>query len=347
MARQSVPTDINEEYYQISEEILSSFPKYRPPVDLFRFREDILSLAPYSRKGQRLSNEQVEEVQALCKDGNLFVSRSDHHIYSEHIVKQLDLVLQDAQLMEGEIADICMRALMMRFDEFAQQPVRPVFEKLYKDLMVCTEWIWQDKHRSKNFVRRIFRDEEATLAKHSYNGFAVGTWLWMNCGVSEYRRRELDRMALAMFLHDIGMAKLPQFILAKPGSLKGDERDKVLMHPLLGAKLMQRVEIVFDELTHAILEHHERLDGSGYPQHSKGEAISRTGRIAAIVDSFSAMILKRPFVPQVKTIETAMKELMSDGKHYDTQLCTILGTAFAAGTFGDMSKPAPEAKPKG
>ena len=49
-----VPQNINEEYYQISGEILSSFPKYRPPVDLFSFREDIMVLAPYCKKETRL-----------------------------------------------------------------------------------------------------------------------------------------------------------------------------------------------------------------------------------------------------------------------------------------------------
>ena len=116
MAEQSrqareIPQNINEEYYQISTEILASFPKYRPPVDLFSFREDIKVLAPYSKKGVRLSNEQVEEVARLCAAGDLFVSRSDHPIYSRHIVKQLDLVLQDNNLKESEIADICIRAL--------------------------------------------------------------------------------------------------------------------------------------------------------------------------------------------------------------------------------------------
>ena len=95
-----IPQNINEEYYQISTEILSSFPKYRPPVDLFTFRDDIGVLAPYSRKGVRLSNEQVEEVAQLCSTGDLFVSRTDHPIYSRHIVKQLDLVLQDHNLKE-------------------------------------------------------------------------------------------------------------------------------------------------------------------------------------------------------------------------------------------------------
>ena len=85
MAEQSrqardIPQNINEEYYQISTEILASFPKYRPPVDLFSFREDIKVLAPYSKKGVPLSNEQVEGEARLCAAADLFESRSDHPI---------------------------------------------------------------------------------------------------------------------------------------------------------------------------------------------------------------------------------------------------------------------------
>lgn len=330
--KSAVPDNINEEYYQISNEILSSFPKYRPPVDLYRFREDILTLAPYSRKGQRLTNEQVEEVQSLCEDGSLFVSRSDHPIYSQHIVKQLDLVLQDANLKESEIADICTRALVMRYNDFAQQPVKAVFELLYRDVMVFTELVWQDKHRIKYFVRRIFR--EHTPATHAFNTMAVGLWLWIYT-TSEYRRRDLDRACLAFLLHDIGMSKVPQFITAKVGGLKGEERDKVVMHPLVGYKIMQKLNLAFDELAHAIMEHHERLDGSGYPQHFKEEQLSRIGRITALADSFSAMITTRPHAPG-KEPAAAAQELAAARTLYDPKFTSTLSSAFATDTFGEL-----------
>lgn len=330
----AAPENINEEYYQISTEILTSFSKYRPPVDLFRFREDIASLAPYSRKGQRLTNEQVEEARVLCEEGSLFVSRSDHPIYSEHIVKQLDLVLQDPNFKESEVADICTRALVMRLDEFIQQPVRPIFDVLYKDCMVVTQWLWEDRHRIKNFMRRLFRREH-TLATHSFNTMAVGLWLRMSVCENEYRRRDLDRTTLALLLHDIGMAKIPRFILDKPAGLKTEEREKVLMHPLLGYKMLQRVDLKFDELTQATLEHHERLDGSGYPQRIKGEQISRLGRITALADSFAAMISNRPYAPGKEPME-ALKELMLDRGRYDFSLVTPLAGAYASNQFGEM-----------
>ena len=112
--KSTIPDNISEEYYQINQAILASFPKYRPPLDLFRLKEEIGQLQVYSKKGTRLTNEQVEEIHALCAEGDLFVSRADHPIYSQHIVKQLDLVLVDQDLKDGEVADIILRACVWR-----------------------------------------------------------------------------------------------------------------------------------------------------------------------------------------------------------------------------------------
>ncbi len=324
--------NIDEQYYQISPEILSSFPKYHPPVDLFSFREDIAVLAPYCRKGQRLSNEQVEEVATLCAEGNLFVASSDHHIYSRHIVKQLDLVLQDDHLTEAEIADICIRALLLRIREFYTQPVKPLFEPLYKDVMVVTEYLWGDKHRINTFMRRLFRKDEQ--ARHAVNSMIVGLRIWTHI-TPEYRRKDLDRVALALLLHDIGMSKVPPFLLKKAGPLKPEEKEKILPHPLLGAKMMQKTDISFDELVHACFQHHERLDGSGYPQHSKDRQITRMGRLTAVADSFSAMISERPW-RKGKEATAAAKELVADHAHYDQEMTSALLGVFAAGNFGEM-----------
>src|SRR5690554_5247675 len=134
--KSTIPDNISEEYYQISIEILNSFPKYRPPLDLFRFREDIAQLQPLFRKGERLSNENIEQLRELCIGGDVFVARSDRAIYSKHIIKQLDLVLVDDNLKPAEVAEICIMALGQRLSDFLEQPVKPVFDLFYRDVMV-------------------------------------------------------------------------------------------------------------------------------------------------------------------------------------------------------------------
>ena len=328
--KHAMPGSIDEEYYQISEEVLSSFPKFRLPVDLFRFNENAMTLVPLIRKGQRLSSELVEQVHELCASGDLLVSRSDHPIYSEHMVKQLDLVLQDSNLKEAELADICTRALIMRFDAFAEQPVRVVYDSLYKDIMVFTEILWQDRHKIKLFMRRLMR--EYSLGKTAFNSLIVGVWLLLRVMEGgELRRRDLDQAALAFFLQNIGMAKLPAFILNKNSKLKVEEFDKVLLHPSLSLKIMQKLDLNSKELTQACMEHHERLDGSGYPLKSNGQQLSRIGRIAAIADSFGSMITARTYAPAKEQNQAAL-ELVNDQKRYDLQLASYLNAAFATGT---------------
>ncbi len=328
----AVPEKISEEYYQISEEILSSFSKYRPPVDLFCFREDIAQLYPLCRKGQRLSNEQVEDVSNLCREGALFVSRSDHPIYVEHIAKQADLVLVDDNLKESESADILLRALTMRLTAFYEQPVTAVFEPLYKDIMVFTEYLWQDLFRTRLFMRRLYTGDSDHVY-HALNTMCVGLWILVQITPSEtLKRRQLDRTALGLLLHDAGMTKILTYVLQKTTPLKQEEVEKILAHPLAGIRMLQKLNLSFDELNQAVIQHHERLDGSGYPQKAKAAAISPIGRLCAVADSFSAMIVKRNYAIS-RTPLAAAQELADAQNRYDPQYVAPLLLAYQNNAF--------------
>jgi len=330
MAGNAVPASISEEYYQVSQAILESFPKYRLPLDLFIFKEEIAQLVVYYKKDTRLSNEQVEEVHQLCADGDLFVSRADHPIYSQHIVKQLDLVLVDQNLKEAEVADIAIRALEMRLEAFFDQPVKPVFDLLYTDVMVVTEYIWNDLYRLGLFVRRLHKGEYS-LARHSINSFSLGLWLLMSPKNDEIRRKDFDQAALALLLHDVGMAKIPAFITGKTTPLKAEEKEKILQHSLAGYKIMHKLDQCYDAMRQATLEHHERLDGSGYPQRSK--TISTFGKLVAVVDAFSAMIQKRPYA-EAKDLISAAKELAEAKSRFEFSFSSRILAALISDTFG-------------
>ncbi len=335
MARKNssqVPQNITEQYYQISLEVLDSFPKYRLPINLFVFNEEIAVLQPYSRPDQRLSNEQVEEVHTLCNDGRLFVSRSDFPVYSAHIVKQLDLILQDPNLNNAEVADLCVRAITEHFTNFSDSPVKPTFTALYEALMALTEWIWQDKYRIKSIIRRL--PVGYSHANHAFISMAVGCWLWFESeSEGNITKRALDKVALAFLLHDVGMAKIPFFILQRASKLAPDDIAKVRAHPSFGYKTMHKLGLMYDELGQCMMEHHERLDGSGYPQGLKGDAISKMGRMCAVVDAFSSMIAERPH-SAVKPLEKAAVELVGDDKHFDKNYSAKILLAIKTDQFG-------------
>ena len=319
-----IPIPIEEEYYQISQEIISSFPKYRLPLPLFRYKADVAQLQPFIARDQRLTNEQVEEVQTLCKEGELFVSRADYPIYSKHIIKQLDLVLIDQNLKSAEISYICVQALSMRLQNYLDQPVKIVADHLIEDVKVFTEYIKNDVHRIKSFMNRLGR--EHNLVSHNVNTMIVGIWLYLHSiKKEELSHKELDRYALGLLLHDAGMSKVPAFILSKTTALKTEEKEKIPPHAMTGAKMVQKLDLGWEELVNAALEHHERMDGSGYPRKLKGEQISKIGRIAAIADSFSAMITTRPYAA-AKDPLSAAQELAADQK-YDSRYSAMIRNA--------------------
>ena len=268
-------------------------------------------------------------MQALCADASLFVCRSDHSVYSKHIAKQLDLILVDRNLIEKEIADILVQAFQFRLQGFFEQPVQPTFDLLYKDIMVLTEYLSKDGYRSKSLIRRI--QKEHNLTNHSLNCGFVGLWLYFKLRDGGAQRRELDRTAIALFLHDMGMCKIPQFILNKTTPLTQEDRQKINMHPILGAKLAQKLGLTFDEIKSCVVEHHERLDGSGYPRKTSGTDFSKVGRLMAVVDSFCAMVSERPYAKAKEPLKAATE--LAGSKLYDARYTKVLQLAYQTGEF--------------
>lgn len=161
-----------------------------------------------------------------------------------------------------------------------------------------------------------------------------------NAKTTEMRRRDVDRLALGLLLHDAGMSKVPPFIVNKTTPLKPEEKEKIPPHTLIGGKMMQKSELGWDELVQAATEHHERLNGSGYPRKAGGNEISAVGRLTAVADSFCAMIANRPYAPG-KEFVAAAQELAADTARYDEKYTVPLRNALITKEFGDMPSPAP------
>jgi len=313
---------LNEEYYQISTDILGSFNKYRPPLNIYMFKEDVARIMPYYKVGGRLSNEQVEELKGLTNQGLVFVSRDDHPVYVKHISFQLDLVLVDGNLIEREIADIFTQALTRRLAEFFEQPVKAAFEKLWVDVMVLTEYLYADMSRTRALARRLHT--EHSLENHSVNTAITGAALWGRLKGEEFqeavKRKVFDRTMIGLFLHDMGMTKVPEFIRNKQQPLTIDERNKVNAHVKIGFEMLHKLEMRYSEMEQCVTQHHERVGGAGYPLRSKGQDFA--GRLCAVADSFSAMIANRPYAEGMGFMKAAAS--LAGDPAYDPELTKAL-----------------------
>ncbi len=105
---------------------------------------------------------------------------------------------------------------------------------------------------------------------------------------------EVKALERGGLLHDIGKIGIPDVILLKPGPLTDEEWQIMRQHPEIGARIVANVPFLSDVIP-IIRGHHERWDGSGYPQGLRGEQIPLLARIFAVADAFDALISDRPY----------------------------------------------------
>ncbi len=137
------------------------------------------------------------------------------------------------------------------------------------------------------------------------------------------------KLAVAGLLHDLGKARIPVGLLEKPGPLDVNERAIIKQHPLLGFELLRNVEGLDSQMVDMVVQHHEYLDGSGYPYGLQGKQILDLARIVTIADVFSALIERRPYRPPLR-VEAAYREIVKMGPKLDLDLVRDFGRIVAA-----------------
>ncbi len=131
-----------------------------------------------------------------------------------------------------------------------------------------------------------------------------------------FPRDEVDGLYLAALIHDIGKISVPAEILSKPGRLSDSEFSLIKSHPQVAYDILKGIEFPWP-IVDVIVQHHERIDGSGYPQGLTGEKTLPEARILAVADVVEAMASHRPYRPALG-IERALEEIAENkGKRYD------------------------------
>jgi len=179
------------------------------------------------------------------------------------------------------------------------------------------------QHQAQSEASSLLGVLQRLLAQHdpfANNGgtrvAALATAIGKQMGLST---EVCSRLSTAAQLHDIGHLLIPQALLLRPTALEPGEQALVRTHVDRGVQLLDGLELGSDVLT-AIAQHHERLDGSGYPKRLRGDEIRIESRILAVADVVEAMCSTRAYRP-AKGVDAALEELNSgSGKLYDADV---------------------------
>jgi HD-GYP domain-containing protein (c-di-GMP phosphodiesterase class II) len=260
-------------------------------VDLFlqyeRGREPVL----YCRSGARLDQQQFLD---LVDSGieRVYVRRDDFHQVCNNVLEVLEKCLQQDTVPQTEKFAALQVAFAVEIEESMRLidsgRIRSLAERISRDLVTLFA-------TSEVLPRDLFR-----IAMHDFNTFThvtnVASYsiiLAEQLGIHD--RPELEQIATGAMLHDIGKRFIPAAILAKNGPLDPEERELVETHPLRGyEELCDRPGLSFGQLM-MVYQHHEHVDGSGYPVKILDREIHPWAKLLTVVDRFDAMTAKRPY----------------------------------------------------
>ena len=197
-------------------------------------------------------------------------------------------------------------------------------QDIYEVIHKADEKMYQDKlTESRSAKNKLVRNLLTTLGaksgeteEHALRMTELALTLGRELGLSN---NQLNQLSLLATLHDIGKVTIPEEILNKPGDLTDEEWETIKDHPERGYRIAAATE-EFAPIANYILHHHERWDGSGYPQGVSGEDIPLLSRIISIVDAYDVMTNGRTY-KEAMSREKALKEILDcAGSQFDPEL---------------------------
>ncbi len=191
------------------------------------------------------------------------------------------------------------------------------------------EQLHKTVHAVVTAMARIIEMRDPYTSGHQERVSKLAGAIAMEMGMSE---DQLEGIEIAAKIHDIGKVYVPMEILSKPGALTDIERQVIQTHAQGGYEMLKPVDFPWP-IAQVALQHHERLDGSGYPRGLKGEEICMEARILMVADVVEAMASHRPYRPSLG-IEAALQEISENsGTLYDSDITAVCLRLFREKNF--------------
>lgn len=281
----------------------------------------------------------------------LYVSKYVDHVFVDAEFKGrpafLNLALEPTANQPGkrlELKEELQRA-RVSFDNAAQ-----TLDKVYDSLRSGHAGDIQAVQDSINpLIESVFQNQEAVAAllrlresdDYRYqHGISMAVWAAILGKQIGLHRDELVTLTLGCAMCDVGMTQLPPELLGQPDMLSAQQRRIIRAHPKMGAELVSRSSNVSFEVLAIIENHHERLNGSGYPRGMEGATVPVLARIAGLVDAYDAMITPRPYAPTRTSHEAAQELIDAKGTLFQDALVEQFIQAiglFPTGTLVEMN----------
>lgn len=170
---------------------------------------------------------------------------------------------------------------------------------------------------------------------HSINTGIMSVFFGMNLGFKKWVTRELG---IAGMLHDVGKLRVPSYIINKDGKLTDEEFELIKKHPLYGSEILKKSMKIPSRAIEAVEQHHEKINGQGYPYGLQGNQISRFGKIVGICDVYDAVTSDRSYRRKFQPNQAYELILSGSGTQFDESMVRTFKNTFSVYALGSCVK---------
>ena len=264
-------------------------------------------------KSELLSAKIKEKIDRLPV---LYIREEDLSLYNKFIDIIVQAVAQNTHITITKKAAVIYRQASVILDEMFENP--EALENVPKSKQVINKFvdtIFSDTHAIESLIKITAYDYYTHT--HSINvcvyALSLGSYLGLKAHV-------LEDLGMSALLHDLGKSKVDRNITNKKGRLTYDEYEQMKHHPSYGYAIALKIGIKESRILDGIRHHHEKLDGSGYPDGLADSKITLFARIIGVCDVFDALSTKRPYKDRLSSYDSLllMKETMKN--HLDMHL---------------------------
>ena len=256
------------------------------------------------------SSYSMSDCAKLAEKGitTLYVTTIQHRVFQKLVTERLVRAYDDPERSREERCRIVRESCGKMIDDMMRMPqVEGIAETLGGMAAQFSAWCTQDEDKFGHLLDMSEHDFYTTT--HMVN---VGVGCGMLCaellGADAPLMQEIVQGG---FVHDIGKRGVPAEILNKEGKLSDDEWKQIRAHPLAGVDILSSQKGIGRVAVEMTRDHHEKLDGRGYPNGARGDAIGLPARICAVVDVYDAIATARPYrgaVPPLKVLDMLRPE---------------------------------------
>ncbi len=312
-----------EHHFQIDRKSLISGSTIN--FSLFRQKGMTFSTLVNANKSAAVISEELLKIVLSDADCEIIIKRTDMPHYFEY--------LKSTFQSSGLPADERLRRQAITIKENSKKIMKELFDdprsgekikELRKEVAAILDILLE--RFDLIFTLLTLMQHDSYIYTHCVNVSVLSIGLG---NIMRMRREDIENVGLGAMLHDIGMTAIPFEILQKDGKLDEYQYKRIQEHVREGALIIQDNGEIPKEAHWAILHHHERLSGDGYPGHLRGEDINIFGKITAIADCYDALTSPRPFRKAYNPFE-ALRIVRNEKENYDINLLTgfikMLGT---------------------